>query len=208
MPRKLFGHMKSSNVMKVVWLMDELGLDYERVDIGNVFGGLEEDDYRSKNPTSLVPTLVDGDFTLWESNAVLRYLCNAYAPDSSLYPVDPKRRGVVDQWLDCQQTQLTRPQTVVFFQLIRTPLEKRDTQALETAIREAGRVWNWIEARLGAHDYICGSEMTIADIAWAVHGHRWLNMDFARADLPNVKAWYARMLTHDSFRQKWAGPVT
>ena len=44
MPRTLYGHMKSSNVMKVVWLMDELGLDYERIDLGNVFGGLEEDD--------------------------------------------------------------------------------------------------------------------------------------------------------------------
>ncbi|WP_034105485.1 glutathione S-transferase family protein [Pseudomonas lurida] len=207
MPRTLYGHMKSSNVMKVVWLMDELGLDYERIDLGNVFGGLEEDDYRGMNPTSLVPTLVDGDFTIWESNAVMRYLCNAYAPTSPLYPAAPKLRALVDQWLDCQQTQLTRPQTVVFFQLIRTAPEKRDTSALETAIREAGKVWGWIEQRLATHEYISGQTMTIADIAWAVHAHRWLNMDFDRAELPNLKAWYARMLKHESYRQKWAGPV-
>jgi glutathione S-transferase len=114
---------------------------------------------------------------------------------------------LVDQWLDCQQTQLTRPQTVVFFQLIRTAPEKRDTSALETAIREAGKVWGWIEQRLATHEYICGQTMTIADIAWAVHAHRWLNMDFDRAELPNLKAWYARMLKHESYRQKWAGPV-
>lgn len=207
MPRTLYGHLKSSNVMKVLWLLDELGLDYQRVDKGNVFGGLDTDEYKLMNPTSLVPTLVDGDFTAWESNAVLRYLCNQYAPDSSLYPPEPKKRAVVDQWLDCQQTQLTRPQTVVFFQLIRTPSDKRDHAALDLAIQQAGQVWAWIEKRLGENTYICGEDFTIADIAWAVHAHRWLNMEFDRPAYPNLSRWYQQLLQHDSYRLNWGGPV-
>lgn len=208
MARTLMGHMKSSNVMKAVWLLDELGLDYVRVDKGNVFGGLDASDYRAINPTSLVPTLVDGDVTIWESNAILRYLCNAYAPGATLYPAEAAARGVVDQWLDCQQTQLTRPQTVVFWQLIRTPPDKRDNAALQTAILDAGRVWGWINARLVDAPYICGQTMTIADMAWGVHAHRWLNMVFDRPDLPNLEPWYERLLQSESFRTKWAGPVT
>ncbi|MBI6885025.1 glutathione S-transferase family protein [Pseudomonas putida] len=207
MPRTLYGHLKSSNVMKSLWLMDELGLDYERIDKGNVFGGLDTDEYKRMNPTSLVPTLVDGDFTVWESNAILRYLCNRYAPDSSLYPAEATKRAVVDQWLDCQQTQLTRPQTVVFFQLIRTPADKRDNAALDQAIQQAGQVWMWIEKRLGENTYLCGDDFTIADIAWAVHAHRWLNMDFTRPAHPNLTRWYQQLLQHDSFRLNWGGPV-
>lgn len=206
--RRLLGHMKSSNVMKAVWMMDELGLTYERQDLGNVWGGLDQPDYMAMNPTSLVPTLIDGDVTIWESNAILRYLANRYEPGNALYPADPAARGQVDQWLDCQQTQLTRPQTVVFFQLIRTAPDKRDQAALAQAIKDAGRVWSWIDARLVERPYICGSSLTIADMAWGVHAHRWLNMEFDRPNLPNLRPWYDRLLQRESFRTKWAGPIT
>lgn len=202
--RKLLGHLKSSNVMKAVWIMDELELDYERVDIGNKWGGLDQPDYISLNPTSLVPTLVDGDVTVWESNAILRYVANRYPGGEAYYPKDYGARAIIDQWLDCQQTQLFRPQTVVFFQIARTEPEKRDTGALRAGIADAARVWGWLDQRLAASDYICGDRLTIADMAWGVHAHRWLNMEFDRPDSPNLKKWYDRLLLSPSFRSNWA----
>ncbi|MBN9217278.1 MAG: glutathione S-transferase family protein [Mesorhizobium sp.] len=207
MPLVLLGHLKSSNVMKAVWALDELGLAYERKDIGNVWGGLNTPEYRAMNPTGLVPTLLDGDFAIWESNAVIRYICNAHAPGSQLYPSDPVQRGRIDQWLDCQQTQMARPQAVVFLTLIRTPQDKRDPVALAAAIKDAGKVWGWADAELARREFLCGEHLTLADIAWGVHAHRWLNMDFDRPDLPNLSAWYLRLLRHESFRTKWAGPI-
>ncbi len=79
MRRILWGRSTSSNVMKVIWLLEELQLPHERVDVGGPFGQTDTDSYRSMNPTRLVPTLQEDDFTLWESNAILRYICAAHA---------------------------------------------------------------------------------------------------------------------------------
>ncbi|MBN9179748.1 MAG: glutathione S-transferase C-terminal domain-containing protein [Microbacterium sp.] len=65
----------------------------------------------------------------------------------------------------------------------------------------------WADAELARREFLCGEHLTLADIAWGVHAHRWLNMDFDRPDLPNLSAWYLRLLRHESFRTKWAGPI-
>jgi glutathione S-transferase len=86
MRRILWGRATSSNVMKVIWTLEELLLPYERIDVGGSFGKTDTADYRAMNPTGLVPTLQEDDFTLWESNAICRYLCHAHAPHSKLWP--------------------------------------------------------------------------------------------------------------------------
>ena len=80
MRRIVWGRATSSNVMKVLWGLGELHLPFERIDVGGSFGKTDTPEYRAMNPTGLVPTLQEDDFTLWESNAILRYLCHAHAP--------------------------------------------------------------------------------------------------------------------------------
>ena len=72
------------------------------------------------NPTGLVPTLQEDHFTLWESNAILRYICEAHAPDHPFWPREPHKRAHIDRWMDAQQTLLNRPMSVVFWGLVRT----------------------------------------------------------------------------------------
>ncbi len=87
--RKLWGRKNSSNVMKVIWLLEELQLPYERIDVGGPFGRTHDPDYLAMNPNSVVPTLEEENgFTLWESNAILRYLASSHA---SGWPT-PRRR--------------------------------------------------------------------------------------------------------------------
>ena len=93
MRRTLWGRATSSNVMKAIWTLEELKLPYERIDVGGSFGKTDTSDYRAMNPTGLVPTLQEDDFTLWESNAICRYLCHAHAPHSTLWPQEPHARG-------------------------------------------------------------------------------------------------------------------
>ena len=205
---RIWGRTNSSNVMKVLWLLDELGLGYERIEAGGKFGRTDTADYRAMNPPGLVPTLEENGFSLFESNAILRYVCNACVPGSSWYPAAPRARAEVDAWLDLQQTALARPQSVVFVTLVRTPPEKRDMQAVASALSEAGQVWAMLDAKLRGRDFIAGSAPSIADIAFGANVHRWFAMPIERPDLPALHGWYERLLARAPYVQHVAQPLT
>src|SRR4051812_32440710 len=96
----IWGRANSVNVQKVLWCLHELDLGCDRVDAGMQFGKNNEAAYLAMNPNGRVPTLIDGDFVLWESNSVMRYLCMAHGRHSPIYPQHPQARAAVDRWLD------------------------------------------------------------------------------------------------------------
>ena len=96
----IWGRANSVNVQKVLWCLAELDLPFQRIDAGMAFGKNDTAEYLAKNPNGRVPTLVDGDYVLWESNSVMRYLNLAYGKGSPIYPQDAKGRAAVDRWLD------------------------------------------------------------------------------------------------------------
>jgi glutathione S-transferase len=207
MQRILWGRSTSSNVMKVIWLLEELKLPYERKDVGGPFGKTDTQEYRTMNPTGLVPTLQEDDFILWESNAILRYISNVHVPETTLWPRDPHARANVDRWLDAQQTIMNRPQATIFVNMVRTPPEKRDQAVIAQAITDAGRAWGMIGVELGRHPYIAGEELALCDIAWGVHLHRWFNMDFNRPEIPHLREWYDRLLRRPVYKEHIARPL-
>ena len=206
--RRVWGRANSSNVMKVIWLLEELKLPYERLDVGGSFGKTDTPEYRAMNPNGLVPTLEEDGFILWESNAILRNLCYAQAPNSPLWPQEPRARANVDRWMDWQQTTLNRPISVIFWGLVRTPPEKRDAAAIAAAVRDCTRVWNMLETELSRHPYVGGAEFTIGDIPLGVHVHRWFTMAFDRPSLPHLRAWYDRLLERAPYRTHIALPLS
>jgi glutathione S-transferase len=202
--RIVCGRATSSNVMKVLCGLGELGLPFERIDVGGAFGKTDTPDYRAINPTGLVPTLQEGTFTLWESNAILRYLAHVHASGSALWPTEAHARADIDRWMDAQQTVLNRPMSGVFWGLVRTPPDKRDLAAVEAAIVETTRAWRMIEARLERHAFIAGDAFSLCDIPWGVHAHRWFGMDYqglTRPELPALRAWYDRLCDRPAYQR-------
>jgi glutathione S-transferase len=208
MRRTLWGRSTSSNVMKVIWTLETMRLPYERVDVGGPFGKTDTPDYRAMNPTGLVPTLQEDGFTLWESNAICRYLCRTN-PEAAgmLWPEAPRLRAIVDHWMDAQQTVQNAPGGVVFLGLVRTPEAQRDKAAIAAATAALGRAYALLEPPLAAHPYIAGEHLTLADIVWGVHVHRWFVMPVDRPDMPHLRAWYDRLLTNPIYRQHIARPL-
>src|SRR4029077_508277 len=94
---KIWGRTTSSNVQKVLWTCAELNIAYDRVDHGGPFGGNRDPEYLRLNPNGLVPTVIDGDLVMWESNTICRYLCTTRNGES-LYPRDPVARTHVERW--------------------------------------------------------------------------------------------------------------
>jgi glutathione S-transferase len=204
MTRIVWGRATSSNVMKVLWGLGELGQPFERIDVGGAFGKTDTPEYRAMNPTGLVPTLQEESFALWESNAILRYLGQVHASGTALWPADAQARAKIDHWMDAQQTVLNRPMSAVFWGLVRTPADQRDLTSVAASIGETAAAWRLIEAQLNQHDFVAGTDFTLCDIPWGVHAHRWFGMDYlglTRPEMPALRAWYDRLCGRPAYRR-------
>ena len=122
---KIWGRATSSNVQKVLWCCAELGIEFERVDVGGPFGGNRDPEYLAMNPNGLVPTVKDGDLVMWESNTICRYLA-ATRNGEHLYPRDPAARTHVERWMDWQLAVIGAPMGQLLFGLVRSTPETRD----------------------------------------------------------------------------------
>jgi glutathione S-transferase len=206
---RIWGRANSSNVMKVLWLCDELGIAYERIDAGGAFGRTNEPDYLAKNPNALVPTIEEPDgFVLWESNAILRYLARSRAPANPIYPSDLRVAADCDRWMDWQVSAINPPMTTIFFTYVRIPEPERNYAAAAKARDVAERLWAMAEAKLAGGDYLCGKDLTLADIALAPYLHRWLALPIERKPMPRLEAWYARLKARPGCAKHVALPMS
>ena len=201
----IYGRANSSNVRKVLWLCAEIGqTDYTRLDYGRGFEPLDSADYRALNPNALVPTLVDGDLVVWESNAILRYLATKYGPPE-IYPVELVARTRVEQWLDWQLTTVVPGLRTLFFGLHVKDPAFTDASKLETAQAQATRDLGILDAQLAETGaFVAGDALTIADCALGMFVHRWfaLPLPLERHALPALTAYYDRLKQRAPF-QKW-----
>jgi len=147
-------------------------------------------------------------FTLYESNAILRYLARTRAPGHAIYPAEPRAAAECDKWMDWQLGTLNRPRTVIFFTYVRIPEADRDWPATHKARDEAERLWAQVEARLEGRPWLVGDAMTLADIALGIYAHRWFALPIARAEMPRLAAWYAALCARPSFAAHAIAPLT
>jgi glutathione S-transferase len=205
----IWGRANSVNVQKVLWCLAELDLAYERIDAGMAFGKNDQPEYLAMNPNGRVPTLVDGDYVLWESNSIMRYLNLAYGNGSPIYPQAPQARAAVDRWLDWSLSTLQPVDRPVFWALVRTPVEKRDMIAIQKDVDAEAEVWRVPEALLGSRRYIEGDQFTIADIVLGAFARRWFGVEgVTRPKLPNLERWFALISERPGFKKFIAPPMT
>jgi glutathione S-transferase len=204
---KIWGRTTSSNVQKVLWCCGELGLEYERVDLGGPFGGNQDPEYLAMNPNGLVPTVKDGDLVMWESNTICRYLCSTHN-GGRLYPMAPVARTHVERWMDWQLSSIGPPMGALLFGLIRTKPEQRDHAAIEAARRKALAAWTIVEDALEDRPFLAGPELTLAEITLGTLVYRWHAFSIERPLLKNLKAWYERMRERPPFKQYIEIPIT
>jgi glutathione S-transferase len=197
------------NVQKVLWCLAELDLDFDRVDAGMQFGKNTEAAYLAMNPNGRIPTLVEGDFVLWESNSIMRYLCNAYGGDSTIYPSQPQLRAGVDRWLDWTLSTVQPIERPVFWGLIRTPPEQRDMAELQKGADAAAALWRILDEQLAARTYVEGEIFTLADIALGTFARRWFGLKgIDKPELPALARWYKRLEARPAFVRHIAQPLS
>jgi glutathione S-transferase len=205
----IWGRANSVNVQKVLWCLAELDLPFERIDAGMQYGVTQEAHYLAMNPNARVPTLVDGDYALWESNSIMRYLCMAYRPDTSIYPKEPKLRAAVDRWLDWTLSTVQPVDRPVFWGLVRTPPAQRDMAAMQKAADAEAEVWRIAEHHLSTRRFIEGDKFSIADIALGAYARRWLGVEgITRPKQPHLERWFALLGERKGFAKFVAPPMS
>lgn len=204
---KIWGRATSSNVQKVLWCCAELGIEFERVDVGGPFGGNRDPEYLAMNPNGLVPTVKDGDLIMWESNTICRYLA-ATRNGERLYPRDPAARTHVERWMDWQLAVIGPPMGQLLMGLVRSTPETRDNAAIEAARRRAASAWSIAEEELKGQPYLAGAGLSLAEIVLGTQIYRWFAFPIERPDLPNLRAWYERMRERPGFKKHIETAIT
>ena len=197
---RIWGRVSSVNVQKVLWCADELGLAYERVDAGGAFGLTRTPGYLAMNPNSLVPVIEDDGFVLYESNAIVRYLAARHSK-GALWPEDLRARADADRWMEWQSNAYTPAMRDIFWQLVRTPVEKRDAAVVEASRKECERLTAILDAHLEGKRYLTPHGFSAADIVVGCAAHRWLHLPVARETRPNLERWYAELRSRPASRQ-------
>jgi glutathione S-transferase len=192
------GRTTSSNVQIVMWAIGELGLPHRRLDVGGAFGGTNTPEYLAMNPNGLVPCIQDGDLTLFESAAILRYLGAKYA-DEPFWPKDAARRGRLDQWAEWGRTSLTPPMAQIFGQLVRTRESERNAATLANLEAQLRKLAGIADKRIGDGPWLAGADFTFADIPFAHQLYRYFTLPFDRAETPNLVAYYERLKERPAF---------
>lgn len=195
------GRKTSSNVQALLWGLEEMGLDYERLDRGGRFGGLDDPDFRALNPHGRIPTvLVDGE-AFWETAAILRYLAGRHG-DQGFWPVEGPARARVDMWAEWAKNEVasnfTRP---IFWEAVRVPPERRDHKALRAAVDVFEAQLATAEKVLETQDYLTGSGFTLADVMLGHVLWRYFDIEIARRDLPAVRAYADRLAERPAYQK-------
>ena len=196
---KIWGRNTSANVQKVMWAIGELGIEHERFDVGGAYGKNREPTYLRMNPNGLVPTLQDGDFTLWESNAIIRYLATEYGM-GKLAPSDAKTRAIADQWMDWQTTVVFPAIMPVFLGLIRTPEAKRDMALISASQTKSIEAMKILDAQLARTAFVAGKEFSMGDIPLGVMAYRFRQLCAERPEMPHLERWYAEIGKRPAFK--------
>lgn len=213
---RIWGRSNSVNVQKVLWGCDELGLPFERLDAGMQFGVVDSPEYRALNPNGRVPTLVDGDVVMWESNSILRYLALREIerkPGSEarlLYPAGAADRARVERWMDWTLSTMQPAERPLFWGLVRTPPAEQDWAGINAAAKATGAAWAVVDAHLaGGQGYLEGAGFTLADIVLGSYVRRWFAMPVeGRPELPALRRWHDRLAERPAFQRHLGMPLS
>ena len=197
---KLWGRATSQNVQKAMWVIGELGLDHERIDVGGPFGGLDTPEFGAMNPNRRVPVLEHDGAVIWESHAIVRYLAATFGR-GTLWAENPAERSLSDRWMDWTATMLQPAFMDIFWGYYRTPEPQRDWTIIRRGIDGCAKLYGLLDRHLADQPFVAAEHLTMGDIPIGASLYRYFELDLDRPSLPNVEAYYARLQDRPAYRQ-------
>ncbi|MEN4954970.1 glutathione S-transferase family protein [Stenotrophomonas indicatrix] len=191
----LYGKPTSINVRKVLWLCAELDLPFSHDPAP------APDVLSTLNPNRQVPVLRDGDFVLWESNSICRYLAARQGRDD-LLPAAARARAQVEQWMDWQASDLNSAWRHVFMARVRLHPDFADDARAEASLEQWNRLMTVLDHQLAASNtYVAGTDFSLADIVLGLSTQRWHSTPGNKPVLRHVDAWFERLRARPGFTE-------
>jgi len=198
---KLYDFPFSPNCRKVRAVAYELGVAFEHVPVDLLRGESHTTEFLKRNPMGRVPVLEDGDFVLWESTAIVRYL----AAGTALIPSEPRASADVDRWIAWQLAHLQPAMRKVAFERIVKRLTRQgapDQALIDAGTAEFAAMSEILDGALVGREYVAG-RLSIADFVLAAH-YSLAEACGLELSLLRVRAWLERMLARDSMKRALA----
>jgi glutathione S-transferase len=192
---RILGRATSGNVQKVLFFLEEIGLKYIREDYGRQFNNTNTDAYRQLNPNMKVPTLVDGDAVMWESNTIVRYLAAIHAPQ--LTGATPAEKTLVERWMDWMLGSLNTPYLAMFKDAKKPAAERSADFAAQSADLVAQL--KILDGHITGKQWFALDRFTIADIALAPVVKRCLEFPIERPDFAELSRWMKAVEARPAF---------
>ncbi len=195
---KLYSFPFSQHSRRVISLLEQIGIEYENHVVNMMEGEHMSAHYLNINPNHQVPTLIDGEIKIHESNAILRYLCIKHEL-FDWYPRSGDALAKVEQWLDWTQCQLSP--RVVAIVLNRVFLgENGDKKAADDAAEEIKAQFEVMEKYLAGATFLAGDKPTIADLSLASSLFQ-LSLANAFPEMPHIARWYETVAALPGFQK-------
>ncbi len=197
---EILGKSSSINVRKVLWLCAELELPYALEQWGSGFRSTGAPQFLALNPNAMVPVIRDGDFVLWESNTICRYLAAQHGR-KDLLPVEAQARARVEQWMDWQAAELNNAWRYAFMALVRKSPAHTDPASIAASVGSWNRCMGILEGQLSRTGaFAAGNAFTLADIVLGLSINRWFMTPIEHPVFPAVADYFERLNERPGYR--------
>jgi len=196
-------HVANARSARSLWLLYELGLEFELNEIEFTMAALRTPEYLAISPLGRVPCLVDGDVTLIESGAICQYLCEKYDDGELHRAVGHPERNEWLQWLHYAETVAVHGASLVQQQVFIAP-EKRSEVVIKLESRRLEKALEVLDMHLADRDYLLKSGFSAVDTAVAYSVRLGFEMHDVTG-LSNLEAYYQRCKERPAFKQTFSG---
>ena len=202
---KLYG-TPPTRAVRVIWLLNELGLEYELLPVDILKAENRSQDFLSLNPAAKVPVLVDGSFVLTESAAIQLYLAEKN-PQAGYIPLTVEGRAQMYRWIFFLVTEIEQPLWRIARQTFIYPQEQRSPQDIALARQECLEMVAVLERHMNEREFMVGERLSVADFN-AAYTLDWANEEGMLDGAPRLKAYLSALYARSTAPQRIAEALT
>ena len=193
----VYGRKSSANVQKVRWICSEGNLEFKTEIVGGKYGGLTSPEFISLNPNSTIPVLKDGDFILYESNSIIKYISDKF---DILRSDTQEKIALNNQWIDWSSSVFGLNCSHYTLHNILLPIDQRNTTLAIEAKKKIYSCFELLNKQLEKTNYLLDNELSLADIPVGCWIHRCVVLGLEITEFKSLEKLYVNLKERSAFR--------